>query len=71
MNIRKTIKSRAEDRGFSQLELGERSGVAQGTISAYFRGDRDLTGANIDRLCVALGLELKPKQGRGPGRKQA
>lgn len=58
--------------GLSQLELSERAGVRQATISELESGKKQrLDFGILDRLCAALGvdpgelLEREKKRGRG------
>ncbi len=62
--IRETILQTAKARGLSAYRLARMSGVPQRTVQAYYSGERDLTGARLDKLAAALGLELRPVRGR-------
>ena len=56
--IRKTIQAR----GISGYLIEKKSGISQGGVSRFLRGQRDIRGAQIDRLCEYLGLELREKK---------
>ena len=44
--------------GLSLNELGRRTGVSEGQLSRFLRGDRTLTLPAAARLCLYFGLEL-------------
>jgi transcriptional regulator with XRE-family HTH domain len=44
--------------GLSLNELGRRTGVSQGQLSRFLRGDRTLTLPAAARVCRYFGLEL-------------
>jgi transcriptional regulator with XRE-family HTH domain len=44
--------------GLSLNEIGRRTGVSQGQLSRFLRGDRTLTLPAAARVCVYFGLEL-------------
>lgn len=43
-------------KGWSQMELAERLGIAQQTIQRYEAGSRDVKASTIVRLCETLGV---------------
>ena len=56
-NIAKMVRSIRQARGFAQVELSKRSGVAQTTISAIERGAHgSVTVATVYSLAAALGV---------------
>lgn len=66
-NLAATIRAEIARRGLSANQLARSTGVAQTRISAFLRGG-DMQGDNLSKLCLALGLELKPtKPGRPRG----
>lgn len=48
-----------ERRGFTQIELAERSGIDQGDISRIERGATSPTARTLQRIAAALGAELR------------
>jgi len=51
------LREARQDCGWSQIELGKRSGVHHMTISRLERGDKkDVTGATLRKLALALGV---------------
>ena len=52
------LRTAIADAGLTAYALGRKSGVAQQVIARFLRGERDLKGDTIDRLCVALRLRL-------------
>lgn len=55
--IRETRKSK----GLTQKELGERIGVAEATLSRFENGNQNLTLETLQRLSVALSVNLTVK----------
>jgi transcriptional regulator with XRE-family HTH domain len=54
------IRAAMHDDGRTHSEIARDSGVAQAVLSRFYRGERDLNLRTADRLCKALGLELRP-----------
>lgn len=54
------LRQAITDSGRSLHELAAASGVDDGRLSRFVRGERGLTTAAIDSLCDCLGLTLKP-----------
>jgi len=54
------IREARKKLGWSQAELGERSGVSRPTI-ARVEADNDVTTATIAKIALALGLKLELK----------
>lgn len=55
-----TIREARKRRGWSQMELGERSGLSRPTI-ARVEADGEVTTATLAKIAVALGLTLELK----------
>ena len=53
--------------GLSLNELGRRTGVSEGQLSRFLRGDRTLTLPAAARVCLYFGLELCPQGERFTG----
>jgi transcriptional regulator with XRE-family HTH domain len=54
------IREARKKRGWSQVELGEKSGVSRPTI-ARVEANNDVTTATIAKIAQALGLKLQLK----------
>jgi transcriptional regulator with XRE-family HTH domain len=54
------IREARKERGWSQTELGEQSGVSRPTI-ARVESDNDVTTATLAKIAQALGLTLELK----------
>lgn len=54
------IRDARKKRGWSQAELGEKSGVSRPTI-ARVEANNDVTTATIAKIAQALGLKLQLK----------
>src|SRR5438874_12496222 len=52
------LKEAIRASGQSLNRLGRAAGIGRDRLSRFLRGERDLVGAALDRLCAALGLEL-------------
>lgn len=56
----KIIKAKRMERGWTQQELSEKSGVPQPTISQIEQGNRKYpTHRNIQKIAKALGVDIK------------
>ncbi|MEX5296907.1 helix-turn-helix transcriptional regulator [Kocuria sp. CPCC 205268] len=60
VNFGDTIRQARKKHGWSQAELGERSGVSRPTI-ARVEANHDVTTASIAKIAQALGLTLELK----------
>ena len=52
------LRQAIRDSGQSLGKLGVTTGVDKGGISRFLRGERDLTAAAFEKLCLAMGLRL-------------
>lgn len=50
--------------GMSLNQLGQQTGVSQGQLSRFVRGDRTLTLPAVDKLCRFFGLKLVRDTGK-------
>ena len=57
--VRRVIKKS----GMSVFALARASGVPQPVLSRFVRGERDITLRTLDKLVVALRVELREKKG--------
>ncbi|MFD3934478.1 helix-turn-helix domain-containing protein [Streptomyces sp. NPDC058611] len=60
VNFGDTIRGARKKHGWSQAELGEKSGVSRPTI-ARVEANNDVTTATIAKIARALGLTLELK----------
>ena len=51
------------DSGKSVYAIARQSGVSDGQLSRFLRGERMLSMESLDKLCTALNLTLAPKTG--------
>lgn len=56
------IREARKKQGWSQAELGEKSGLSRPTI-ARIEGNKDVTTATIAKIAQVLGLRLELKGG--------
>jgi transcriptional regulator with XRE-family HTH domain len=60
------LRQAIRESGLSLNEIGRRTGVSQGQLSRFLRGDRTLTLPAAARVCVYFGLELcRPRKPAG------
>jgi transcriptional regulator with XRE-family HTH domain len=59
-DIQKQLREAIAASGLSLNQLGEKSGVSDGQLSRFMRGERTLTMETASPLCRVLGLELRP-----------
>ncbi len=58
--FREIIIREMKRRGWSSYRLGKESGVSIRTVQRYTSGGCDLLAERVAKLCVTLGLELRP-----------
>jgi DNA-binding phage protein len=59
-NVIDQLKDAIRRSGRTLTDIGRDSGVGIDRLSRFVRGERDLTGEAIGKVCKALGLELGP-----------
>jgi len=47
-----------EERGWTEYQLAERSGLPQSTISSWYRKDMIPTIPSLEKICAAFGITL-------------
>ena len=47
-----------EERGWTEYQLAERSGLPQSTISSWYRKNMVPTVPSLEKICVAFGITL-------------
>ena len=57
-DILATITKYREDRGWTEYQLAERSGLPQSTISSWYRKNMVLTVPSLEKICTAFGITL-------------
>lgn len=54
----KTILQYRENRGWSEYQLAERSGLPQSTISSWYRKNASPSIGSLEKICTAFGITL-------------
>lgn len=57
-DILSTIASYREERGWTEYQLAERSGLPQSTISSWYRKNMVPTVPSLEKICNAFGITL-------------
>ena len=57
-DILATITKYREDRGWTEYQLAERSGLPQSTISSWYRKNMVPTVPSLEKICTAFGITL-------------
>ncbi len=57
-DILATIAKYREDRGWTEYQLAERSGLPQSTISSWYRKKLIPTIPSLEKICNAFGITL-------------
>ena len=57
-DILSTITSYREERGWTEYQLAERSGLPQSTISSWYRKNMVPTVVSLEKICMAFGITL-------------
>lgn len=57
-DILSTITKYRENRGWTEYQLAERSGLPQSTISSWYRKDMMPSVPSLDKICRAFGITL-------------
>ncbi len=52
------ITAYREERGWSEYQLAERSGLPQSTISSWYRKNMMPTIPSLEKICTAFGITL-------------
>lgn len=57
-NILAVITRYREERGWTEYQLAEHSGLPQSTISSWYRKNMVPTIPSLEKICVAFGITL-------------
>lgn len=57
-DILAVITTYREDRGWTEYQLAEHSGLPQSTISSWYRKNMVPTIPSLEKICVAFGITL-------------
>lgn len=57
-NILETITKYRLERGWTEYQLAERSGLPQSTISSWYRNDMVPSVPSLEKICNAFGITL-------------
>lgn len=57
-DILSAITKYREERGWSEYQLAEQSGLPQSTISSWYRKNMIPTVSSLDKICTAFGITL-------------
>ena len=57
-DILSAITTYREERGWTEYQLAERSGLPQSTISSWYRKNMVPTIASLEKICMAFGITL-------------
>ena len=57
-DILTSITAYREQRGWTEYQLAERSGLPQSTISSWYRKNMVPTIPSLEKICIAFGITL-------------
>lgn len=57
-DILATITTYREERGWTEYQLAERSGLPQSTISSWYRKNMIPTIPSLEKICTAFGITM-------------
>ena len=57
-NILEVIARYRQERGWTEYQLAERSGLPQSTISSWYRKNMVPTVPSLEKVCAAFGITL-------------
>jgi transcriptional regulator with XRE-family HTH domain len=56
------LRQAIRDCGMTRYAIFVKTGIDQGTLSKFIKGERGLSLAAIDKLMDVLGLEIRPRK---------
>lgn len=57
--VSESLKRAISESGLTPYEIAKRAGTSPQTVTRFLRAERGLSLVVIDRICLALGLELR------------
>lgn len=57
-DVLSTIAAYRKERGWTEYQLAERSGLPQSTISSWYRKNMIPTVPSLEKICIAFGITL-------------
>ena len=57
-DVLSAITAYREDRGWTEYQLAERSGLPQSTISSWYRKNMVHTIKSLEKICTAFGITI-------------
>ena len=57
-DILSTITEYRENKGWTEYQLAEQSGLPQSTISSWYRKNMSPTVPSLEKICMAFGITL-------------
>ncbi len=57
--LRRLLRVIRRERGVTQIEVSERTGMAQSVISKYENGERRLDFVEVEAVCGAMNMSLR------------
>lgn len=58
MDVLNKITMLRKERGWTEYELAEKSGLTQSTISSWYRKNMTPTIGSLEKICAAFGITL-------------
>ncbi len=63
-SLAEIIRATTKARGLTAYALARDSGVNSAVVGRFLKGERDVTLTTAEKMCRALGLELRPGRRR-------
>lgn len=70
MDFRTEVLQKMRQQKMSAYRLAIEAGLPARTVQIFVAGTQDTTTDRLAKMCIALGLELKPKSRRRAARKR-
>lgn len=61
MTIDESLRAAVESSGLTAYAVAKASGVSQGVLSRWLRGERDITLRTADRIAAVVGVQVNIK----------
>lgn len=59
VKLYRLLKAIRRERGVTQIQLAERTGMPQSVISKYENGERGVEFVEVEAICEAVGMSLR------------